>query len=167
MVQLRRDMIVGEYFPDDDLTIGWLQHDVYGQALGIIVNKCNHYTRFAKAVLEPEGYSSWGTVGTFDHRTLQEAHDLLAAAWRFQHIQGQIQKTIFDDPKEDVQTLWLHWLQDEVAQWIHQPQIVRDVQLILENQNKPLGYQAESRLRSAILERFFDVSWRIDIDEQS
>ena len=158
-------MIVGKCFPDDDLAIARQQHDVYGQALGIIVQQCNQYTRFAKVLLEVEGYSLWGKVDSFDHRTLQEAHDLLAAAWRFRYIQSRLQATFFDDPDEDIQSLWLDWLRNEVAQWILLPKLVRAVQLILENQNKPVGYHAESSLCSEITEIFADVPWRIGVDE--
>ena len=39
------------------------------------------------------------------------------------------------------------------------PQLVRSVQIILANQNKPIGYLAESRLCLGILDRFNSIPW--------
>ena len=79
-------MIVGTFFDgDDDAEIAWKQHDVYGEALGAIIQVGNRLTLFAKSLLDDKAHASWGTIETCDHRTLQGAHDILAAAWRFQN----------------------------------------------------------------------------------
>ena len=57
------------------------------------------------------------------------------------------------------ENLWLWWLRDELESWIRQPELVQNVQLILTNQNLPVGYAAESRLCVALLGRFHDVPW--------
>ena len=73
------------YFADDeDIEAQWEQHDVYDEALSIIVSACNRHTNFARSLLEDSYHPTWGTIDHYDHRTLQNAHDLLAAAWRFQ-----------------------------------------------------------------------------------
>jgi hypothetical protein len=85
---------VGKRFDgDDDTEVAWKQHDVYHQALGIIIESCNRLTRFAKALMDDKGHKHWGNAESCDHRTLQEAHDLLAAAWRFRQSlrQGELQ----------------------------------------------------------------------------
>ena len=42
-------MIVGSFFDgDDDEQVAWKQHDVYGNALQIIVGTCNRLTWFAR-----------------------------------------------------------------------------------------------------------------------
>ena len=105
---------------------------------------------------------TWGAVNCYDHRTLQDAHDLLAAAWRFQdggsYRQGKL-SFAGEAPFDDVQVLWLNWLRHEVDGWTSSPHLVRSVQIILSNQNKPLGYMAESKLCLDIFDRFSNIPW--------
>nr|WP_294504256.1 hypothetical protein [uncultured Rhodopila sp.] len=157
-------MIVGTFFKcDDDAETAWKQHDVYGEALGAIIRTSNRLALFAKSLLDDKSHPNWGTIETCDHRTLQGAHDLLAAAWRFRHNFRQSELPLERSPELLVphtpENLWLWWLRDEIEKWVWRPELVRDVQLILANQNQPVGYAAESRLCLALLDRFHDVPW--------
>ena len=149
-------------FDDDvDMEVAGKQHDVYSDALWIIVSQCNRYTEFARDLLDDASHPEWVAVDRFDHRTLQHAHDLLAAVWRFRHNLRQpglpfVRKHSLDE----VQSLWLDWLRREVEAWIDHPDRVRLVQVILANQNKPLGYRAESQLSVNIMDGFRDVPWK-------
>ena len=99
-----------------------------------------------------------------DHRTVQGAHDLLAAAWRFKNDLRQ--GTLAFEPQisvEDVPQLWLQWLQKETESWVETPWIVRWVQIMLRNQNQSLGYKAEAELCLEILNRFEDVPWLAEL----
>jgi hypothetical protein len=157
-------VIVGTFFKcDDDTEAAWKQHDVYGEALGAIIRTSNRLALFAKSLLDDKSHPNWGTIETCDHRTLQGAHDLLAAAWRFRHNFRQSELPLERSPELLVphtpENLWLWWLRDEIEKWVWQPELVRDVQQILANQNQPAGYAAESRLCLALLDRFHDVPW--------
>ena len=155
-------MIVGGacFTGDTNRRVAWKQHDVYHEALWIIVTLCNRYTNFARLLLDDVDHPRWGTVDRFDHRTLQSAHDLLAAAWRFRSDFGQARLPLDGkNPLDEVQTLWLEWLRHEVTEWSSLSHLVRSVQLILTNQNEPAGYAAESKLCIHILDRFSDVPW--------
>ena len=158
-------MIVGSFFDgDDDEQAAWKQHDVYGEALRIIVGTCNRLTWFARGVLHDSQHEDWGKEVSLDHRTLQGAHDLLAGAWRFKNDLRQ--RTLAFEPQislDDVPRLWIQWLQDETECWVAAPWIVRWVQIILRNQNQPLGYKAEAELCVEILNRFSDIPWRADL----
>ncbi len=44
-------MIVGERFEDDSVKVEWRQHDVYREALAIIVSECRESVRQAGRVL--------------------------------------------------------------------------------------------------------------------
>ncbi len=157
-------MIVATYFEGDDGTeIAWKQHNVYHIALWIIVDTCNRFTRFARATLEEESKSNWGTVEDFDHRTLQRAHDFLAATWRFRNDFRQLELSLAKHSETHVpctpESLWIFWLRDELKKWISEPDMIRYVQLILTNQNQPIGYKAEDKLGQSLLYRFSDVPW--------
>ena len=141
-------MIVAPFFKGDmDMEVASKQHDVYGQALWIIVSKCHRYTEFARSLLNDADHPEWGTVEHFDHRTLQHGHDLLAAVWRFRNdFQQPVLPFVDKKSLDELQTLWLDWLRHEIAGWIDYPHRVRLVQLILTNQNKLPGYIAEAQL---------------------
>jgi hypothetical protein len=157
-------IVVRPFLGDDDTAIARRQHDVYWDALRVIVSGCNELTRFARTLLDDTSHPDWGEVGSYDHRTLQGAHDFLAAAWRFRiemrqpelRLEGAREPLANQTPEE----VWLEWLQREVQTWVEAPELVRYVQLILANQNEPKGYVAEDRLGLALLDRFSDVPWR-------
>ena len=142
------------------------QNDVYGQALWIIVRQCNLYAEFARRVLDDADHSEWGTVESFDHRTLQGAHDLLAAVWRCRNDFRQSELPFVNkNSLDEVQELWLDWLRNEIASWFDYPERVRWVQLILTNQNKPPGYVAEAQLALNIINWFWGVPWNQGLSE--
>ena len=158
--------VVPRFDGDVDMEVANKQHDVYGQALGIIVRQCNLYAEFARRVLDDADHSEWGTVESLDHRTLQGAHDLLAAVWRFRNDFRQSELPFVDKNfLDEVQQLWLDWFRHEISNWLHRPKRVRWVQLILTNQNKPLGYIAEAQLALNIINGFSDVPWNQELRE--
>ena len=151
---------------DVDMEVASKQHDVYGQALWIIVKQCNLYAEFALRVLDDADHPEWGTVESFDHRTIQNAHDLLAAAWRFRNDFRQSELPfVKKNSLDEVQDLWLDWLRNEIARWIDYPERVRWVQLILTNQNKQPGYVAEAQLALNIINGFAGVPWNQELRE--
>ncbi len=80
-------MIVGPYFDGDgcvDTYVMWRQHDVYYQALGIITGTCQEYIQLAHNLIG-DASKGWEFIDSYDHRTFQHPHDILAAAWRFRY----------------------------------------------------------------------------------
>ena len=156
-------IICALFYGDDDTVLQKMQHDVYGDALSILVGESNRYTRFAKAMLgDDASHECWGRIHKFDHRTLQGAHDLLAAVWRYKH-DYILQKEIPDFQLHDssrIELLWLNWLRGELLSWIDNPHLVCSIQLILANQNQSMGYAAEARLKLDIMNRFSYIPWR-------
>ena len=145
---------------DSDTEVARIQHDVYPHALSLIVSKCILYAEFARSLLDDADHPEWGTIDSYDHRTLQGAHDLLAAAWRFRNDFRQTELPFVDQNFLDkVQQLWLGWLRHEISEWLRRPDLVRLVLLILTNQNKSPGYIAEAQLALKIMYDFSDVPW--------
>ena len=153
-------MIIGRMIKDDDLEVAELQHDVYAEALGIIVFGCNAHANHARVLLDDSDHPEWGTIERCDHRTIQYDHDMLAGAWRFQHDFRQAMFGFYRKRSlKDAPIIWLNWLREEVDAWHAEPQLVRSVQLILTNQNKPRGYRAESSFCFGLLTRHWNVAW--------
>ena len=157
-------MIVGSYYPGDDVDLAWKQHRVYWRGLSILVGTCNRFTRIAVAILQDQDHPEWGRIDSFDHRTLQGAHDLLAAAWRFEASPPQSALPLVQrrDP-EPSEARWLEWLESEVLAWTDEPYMIRLVQIVLTNQNQPKGYEAESTLERLIVDRFHQVPWHKEL----
>lgn len=156
-------MIIGTFYEgDDDLALARMQHDVYGTALGVIMEGSNRFVNFAQLLLDQPRPQGWGTVISCDHRTLQGAHDLLAAAWRFHVEDREPELNLEGRTPETTPQNWLDWLRDEVESWVDNPELVRAVQQILAHQNEGLGYLAESQLCLALLDKFADVPWTPD-----
>lgn len=144
----------------------WRQHDVYHDALRVIVRACHRYGLFARRLLNDELHETWGQIRQVDdHRTLQWTHDLLAAVWRHDNFPQQ-ENFAFAAESEtgDLETKWLAWLKDEVESWIDYPWLVRLAVTVLFNQNISAGYVAESEIGLALLRRSARA-WRRDIGE--
>jgi hypothetical protein len=151
-------MILSNQFEGDSKQVADAQHDVYYEALNIVVKNCNRFALFATRLLQTEKCNDWGLISQFDHRTLQFQHDLLATAWRYRSNAAQ---KILDltGSELDIKQEWLEWLANEVQSWIERPEWVRLVQIILENQNTPLGQRTETLLSLKIMDYFPDVPW--------
>ena len=161
-------IIASRFVGDDDISLKNAQHDVYGSALHIMIDQCNQFAEFAKTLLDDTGHGDWGGIPRqgCDHRTLQTAHDLLAAAWRYQTDARQPRLPFPPTlpcawPSNDVPiaTLWLGWLRNELSGWIDHPHLVRSIHVILNNQNNSVGYAAETRLCRDIMDRFGRIPW--------
>ena len=142
-------MIIGKYFDgDNDKALQSQQHDCYGEALRIIAHGSAQGYRNATLICDVEDSISKEDrkklSDGFDHRTLQMAHDHLAAYWRWHrnrcdpYLDGMEPFNVGD---------WLSWLRQEVELWpTSSPSIVRYVAAILLNQNTETGYKAEDDL---------------------
>lgn len=135
-------MIVGDCFEGDVVGVAWAQHDVYGTALGVLLRECQNLVAFAHVIAEP-GRSVPRDSPSVDHRTVQMAHDLIAAAWRFRSRPAEPRLPLGDgmhDPLGDPvrpMDAWLRWLRLEVRSWINEPRLVKLFWSIIENQNTP------------------------------
>ncbi len=155
-------MIVGYSFRgDDDTRTAWEQHDVYDNALRVLVNGCVGHIRVSAAMLQVEWPARWANGDRFDHRTLQRAHDLLAAAWRFETVPAQLELPLTRPPLAECQRMerWLRWLSAEIDKWRYHPHAVHWVMTILTHQNQHAGYQAEDDLAEWLRIRFGTVPW--------
>ena len=151
-------MIVSKQFSGDSHEVASAQREVYYDALAVIVNKCNQYATFARRVIQSENFQNWGSVDRYDHRTLQFQHDLLATVWRYKTQASQLRLDC-DEDERSIQLRWLDWLASEINSWIERPEWVRLVQIILENQNTPLGQRTETLLSLEIMDYFSEIPW--------
>ena len=154
-------MIVSRSFEgDDDDFMKWRQHEVYGDALRIIISACKAHSENAAALLQTTLPIGWQLGPTFDHRVLQDCHDILAAAWRYEANPAQGVLTFGRQPGDSEDVIrWLQWLQDQVTAWNTEPHLVRLVMTALANQNTAPGYAAETTLSESLKSLFNNVPW--------
>jgi len=155
-------VIVGTYFESDWNTgLQWQQHNVYDEALQIIVGICRKHVALAIALLQVGWPKRCETDFRFDHRTLQNAHDILAAAWRHGVSPAQTALPLETSPTTPQNRIsdWLEWLSVEIRSWRDEPRLIALVFTILSNQNQPIGYHAEDELAELLCLRFANVPW--------
>lgn len=111
-------MIVGSMFESDDYEeLQLQQHDAYRQALRIIVGHAIKRLKIAEAIVGaaiPVGDTYRRKERRYDHRDLQEAHDLIAAIWRAE--KGLVHPPLPLDGfhVEKFVTEWLVWLTERM-----------------------------------------------------
>lgn len=139
---------------DNNDVIMWKQHDIYNNALTEILSGADRLGCFSRAVLDLSPVRDWSL--NCDHRTIQGAHDILAAAWRYKFC--NVQHELFEQQLNV--NYWVDWLRNEIISWVNHPEIVKEILVILANQNTKNGYAAEARLCLALMLHYNDVPWR-------
>ena len=155
-------MIVGSCFEGDDTNLAWKQQDVYHQALRIIIDSAITMYRVACFIADfkiPE--SGWPHDPSIDHRTIQDAHDCLAAVWRFNFSppEGMLFLSLID-PNELTMESWLAWLSAEMRRWDRdEPDMVRQIIRIFRHQNEEIGYEAGHWLKLYLYQHYTELPW--------
>ena len=155
-------MVVKDYFYGDNdpsFRVSLIQQDVYKSSLRLIVNACLDHMKAGFMLVGQDYPKKWDREFQFDHRTLQLAHDLVAAAWRFDCLETELPLFFQLDREVVIERKWRSWLQNELGLWRDEPAIVRNVIIVLGNQNVENGYHAEDLLTQALVRRFDNVDW--------
>ena len=127
-------MIVSDYFHGDSTRIELIQHDCYGDALGIIFNFAVKKHHEAERVVdvrtelsdlrdEPSNFN--------DYRPLQWLHDCMAAAFRMEYcLNADLFTYVIPDPHtpEETMIFWLEFLRKELervfAEYFQFPRLI-------------------------------------------
>ena len=142
-------IVIDEYTGDCNKHLKDVQHEMYGASVWKIFEMARKQTLFADALLMTNLASATKLreIRAFDHRVLQDAHDLLAAGFRRTHDDGG-QFGIFDATDQDVRYIrqWNDWLQAQLVEIGRYPSIVREITTAVLYANTDAGYEAEQRL---------------------
>lgn len=112
-------MWVGTEFPgDDNRVLKYVQHAVYGEMVGrLFSGPRDRYLNAARLLrVDNEFVQKLRAMTSFDHRTLQGAHDRIAAFFRFRHDDGgQLQLGETEDVyRQRLERDWRAFFQDEI-----------------------------------------------------
>ena len=150
-------MIVRNYFDgDSNYELKSVQADSYLAMLGQLVRRARERYLEAATLLEVTNELVSRLQTSFDHRTLQAAHDKAAAYYRYaMDPRGQMPLGLdVAEWRAQLKREWEGYFQEEAASLCRDPEIVRAVLNATAFGNTETGYDAEEELSRLLDERY-------------
>jgi hypothetical protein len=151
-------MWVGTEFPGDtNQTLKDVQFRLYGEMLVRLYNRPrDRYLDACRLVqIDTDLATRLRSMDGFDHRTLQDVHDLIAAWFRYSQDDrglrlGETEETF----RDRLATEWRTFFEEEVERLTTDDEIARAVLTAAAFGNTDRGYAAEAQLREFLKERY-------------
>jgi hypothetical protein len=157
-------MIVCQVFKDDcNDVLKDVQHEEYGRSIRDIFDAARSALVCADAIIGSDLLivEKVRGVSAFDHRVLQDSHDIIAAAFRYQCDDGG-QLSLFenaDSQRLTYRARWVQWLSEQLQDLVKSPQFVRSVVECVLFSSTAIGYMAEKRLGDVLLTHYAIPGW--------
>jgi hypothetical protein len=184
-------MLVYEYFEkDNNKAIINLQYEMYSYSISTIFEEIKRIyldNKYSILYLSKDEIEKIRKIDTCDHRLIQNAHDIIAAVFRFQEKNGIFEKELFDKNNNEIKSLFdsiymdIKFLEkipcdywNLAYKWhIYLLDILRkNISLVHElilstitYSNSPqneLKWIAAERARTLIKEQYDEIPWKID-----
>lgn len=154
-------MIVGTKFAgDENKTLKDLQHAMYGELLWwLFIAPRDRYLSASRLLrMETDLSKQLHAMTGFDHRTLQSAHDIIAAYFRFRWPDSA---QLLLDEQEDAYRVrlgdtWRDFFREEVTALTADDEFTRAICTATAFGNKEAGLAAEAWLEQFLKERYAD-----------
>lgn len=158
-------IVTSVYRNDDNALLMSVQHDDYMRSVGSIFRAATNALVRADDLLGTELLivEKARAVTTFDHRTLQGAHDILAAAYRYRHDDGG-QMMLFEEASAKAARYCVHWrawLGEQLHDLVEYPQFVRSVVESVVFANSVMGALAEMRTCGLLHSHYSTGDWEL------
>jgi len=152
-------MFVGSEFPgDDNHVLMDVQHAVYGEMVGrLFAGPRDRYLTAGRLLrVDDEFVQKLRSMTSFDHRTLQGAHDRIAAYFRFRRDDGGQLQLGETDPeyRQRLEHEWRAFFQKEIEYLTADDEFTRAVCTATAHGNKDPGCTAESWLDQFLRDRY-------------
>jgi hypothetical protein len=157
-------LITGRAYPSDENDLlKNVQHDLYSRHVSELFDAARKAMVWADDVLGADLLvaKKARAVERFDHRVLQDAHDIMAAAFRHGYDDGG-QHLLLEgerDLRERYRLAWLAWFAAELETLAKSPRFVRSVVQTVLLANTELGYAAERDVCDLLITRFGMENW--------
>src|ERR1035438_8624097 len=141
-------MVGSEFHGDNNSTLMEVQHSVYGEMVVRLFTGPRDRYLAAAALLRTDNELSkrLRSMDGFDHRTLQLAHDRMAAFFRFRDDGGQLQLGESEkDYRRRLEESWREFVQTEVRELTTDDEFARAICTATAFGNKEPGVAAETR----------------------
>ena len=152
-------MIVGKRFPGDEnpILMG-IQRDRSGQMIGHLFEfaKIRYFRAIQFVGVDTELAKKLRGKEWFDHRVLQEAHDIIAANFRFRFDPGGQMILPFEDMsyKEYLAISWIKFFIEEAKELAEYDITAKMILTAFGYENTEIGLQAEKNLEIILQERY-------------
>lgn len=156
-------MIIGEsYISDNNKALKVAQHETYSHNVVAIFEMARSEFVRADAILNAQLLiaETAESINKFDHRVLQDAHDIMAASYRYR-CDGGVQPRLWPEGEErsSYGPRWNRWFTLELEKMIKHPSFVRAVVEAVVFSNTELGYMAEHRVCQFLVAYYEMESW--------
>lgn len=156
-------MVFNVYEHDTNEVLKWAQHDCYGGKVTHMFEQTKRRFIQADMILQTNLpiIKEIRAIERLDHRVLQDAHDIIAAAYRHRHDDGgQLNLFRQDQKLEDYYaSKWTQWYEDKITELLEYPSFVRFVVLAVLHSNSKTGYEFEHRLCGFLTDYFGMQNW--------
>ncbi len=157
-------MIICEVYPsDNNKLLKRAQDELYLKSVGEIFSAARTKFVQADAILNANLQITETAKGIngFDHKALQDAHDIIAATYRYRFDDG-LQRDLFEPDYnlcEHYKVKWSQWFFQELEVLTHYPKFVRSVVECVVFENTQLGYMAENSVCDVLITHYGLVDW--------
>lgn len=157
-------MIVGTSYPsDDNEQLKHVQHEMYWQLVPQLFATARAELLRADEILDTKVLiaEKVRSIKHLDHRVLQDAHDIMAAAFRYRYDDGGQLNLLETDAERDerYRAVWLEWFETELAALAKIPRFVRSTVQAVVLANTELGYVAERDVGELLVSRYGLEQW--------
>lgn len=157
-------MIVGTSYPSDDNNqLKDVQHELYWRLVPRLFAAARAELLRAEEILETQVViaEKARAIESVDHRVLQDAHDIMAAAFRHGHDDGSQLRLLETEAErgERYRAAWLEWFETELAALAKIPRFVRSTVQAVVLANTELGFSAERDIGELLVSRYELQHW--------
>lgn len=157
-------MIVGTSYPSDDNDqLKDAQRELYWQLVPRLFAAARAELLRAEEILDTKVViaEKARAIENVDHRVLQDAHDIMAAAFRHGHDDGSQLRLLETEAErgERYRAAWLEWFETELAALAKIPRFVRSTVQAVVLANTELGFAAERDIGELLVSRYELQHW--------
>jgi len=181
-------MLVYDYFKEDNNSLlKEIQYEMYSYSISTIFTEIkrifldNKYTILYLSTDEIEKYKN---IDSFDHRLIQNTHDIIAAVFRFLVKDGVFEKDLFEKDNDQIKSIfnniyidtiflnniqnnywhfaykWHSYLNDYINKnipLVHE--LVLSTLIYKDTQQNKLAWEASERARILIINQHNEIPW--------
>lgn len=157
-------MIIGKAYKfDNNELLKDAQHELYRNHVFMLFAVAKSKIIQADAILDANLLITEKVkeINRFDHRVLQDAHDIIAAAYRYHNDDGgQMNLLHLDEALLDrYKTEWAKWFSQELVTLLSYPRFIRSVVESVVFSNSELGYAGQHAIGNFLITLYNLEDW--------
>lgn len=144
--------IFPNFLDDNDRKTMNIQHKYYGNNIWEIHRTVRNYQEEHSIITDDKVVEKFNKIKSFDHRVIQQTHDLLAAVYRYEEKAFNTTALIDFDIYLNF-SVWLHkWIKSN-------PNIIKEIIILITFENTERGYKAERKAQLIIFNKNKHIPW--------